>query len=45
LQIWPLLALWLALTPVELIRMRREERGLEARFGEEYRVYRSSTWF
>jgi inner membrane protein len=45
LQVWPLLVFWLALTPIELIRVRREERALEARFGEEYRLYRSGTWF
>jgi protein-S-isoprenylcysteine O-methyltransferase Ste14 len=45
LQIWPILGLWLTLTPIELIRIRREERALEARFGPDYRRYRSSTWF
>ena len=45
LQIWPVLAAWLALTPIELVRVRREERILEARFGEDYRRYRSGTWF
>jgi protein-S-isoprenylcysteine O-methyltransferase Ste14 len=44
LQVWPVLVAWLALTPVELIRARREDRVLEAAFGDEYRRYRSSTW-
>lgn len=63
LQIWPLFALWLALTPIarrqlllpgrsncrrspiELVRIRREERVLRATFGERYEHYRRSTWF
>ena len=44
LQNWPLLGLWLLLTPIELVRIRREERVLEARFGDDYRRYRRSTW-
>jgi len=45
LQNWPFLVLWLTLTPIELVRIRREEHALEAKFGDDYRRYRSSTWF
>lgn len=45
LQFWPVLALWLVTTPVQLIRIRREERVLRAAFGEQYELYRSRTWF
>jgi protein-S-isoprenylcysteine O-methyltransferase Ste14 len=41
-RLW--LGLWLALTPIELLRIRREEHALLDRFGEEYRRYRRSTW-
>jgi protein-S-isoprenylcysteine O-methyltransferase Ste14 len=45
LQIWPILVLWLALTPIQVARIRREERVLRAAFGEQYEHYRSRTWF
>ena len=45
LQIWPVLAVWLALTPIEWVRLRREERALRERFGEAYDRYCASTWF
>lgn len=45
LQIWPLLALGIALIPITWLRMRREERVLGAAFGEEYLRYRERTWF
>jgi protein-S-isoprenylcysteine O-methyltransferase Ste14 len=45
LQVWPVLAVWLALTPIEIVRVRREERALRARFGEAYERYCASTWF
>jgi protein-S-isoprenylcysteine O-methyltransferase Ste14 len=45
LQVWPVLAAWLALTPIELVRARREGRALQARFGEAYERYCASTWF
>jgi len=45
LQIWPILAAWLALTSIELLRARREERVLVAAFGKEYENYRKGTWF
>jgi protein-S-isoprenylcysteine O-methyltransferase Ste14 len=45
LQVWPVLAVWLALTPIELVRARREDRVLADAFGAEYAAYRSHTWF
>ena len=45
LQIWPILAAWLALTPIEVVRARREERVLAEAFGSEYQAYRRQTWF
>ena len=33
------------LVPVQVIRARREARVLEAKFGNDYRKYRQSTWF
>lgn len=40
-------ALWLfvALIPLQIYRARQEEKILEARFGDEYRQYKSRTWF
>lgn len=31
--------------PVQLLRVRREEQVLEAKFGDLYRAYRRKTWF
>ena len=45
LQVWPILAVWLALTPIELVRARREDRVLADAFGPEYAAYRRQTWF
>jgi protein-S-isoprenylcysteine O-methyltransferase Ste14 len=45
LQIWPLLAIGVALIPVTAFRMRREEQVLGAAFGREYERYREQTWF
>ena len=45
LQVWPILAAWLALTPLEVVRARREDRVLADAFGAEYAAYRSKTWF
>jgi protein-S-isoprenylcysteine O-methyltransferase Ste14 len=41
------LALWLfiVLIPLQIYRARQEEKVLEARFGDEYRQYKSRTWF
>ena len=45
LQIWPAFAIGVALVPLTLFRVRREEQVLSAAFGEEYRRYREKTWF
>ena len=45
LQSWPILAAWLALTPIEVLRARREEQLLTEAFGAEYVSYRRRTWF
>ena len=45
LQVWPILCAWLALTPLEVVRARREDRVLADAFGPEYAAYRSRTWF
>jgi protein-S-isoprenylcysteine O-methyltransferase Ste14 len=45
LQNWPVLFAWLALTPIEVVRARREERVLADAFGADYVAYRRSTWF
>ena len=44
LQYWPLFWLWMALTPLQLVRMRRENAALEAAFGQEFARHRSRTW-
>jgi protein-S-isoprenylcysteine O-methyltransferase Ste14 len=44
LQLWPILAVWLALLPIELVRVRREERVLAEAFGPAYEDYRAKTW-
>ena len=41
-------ALWFSLgvlIPIQIVRAKREARVLEEHFGEEYRAYRSQTWF
>jgi protein-S-isoprenylcysteine O-methyltransferase Ste14 len=40
-----LLVLSVLLLPLQIKRARREERVLEAAFGEQYRSYRKRTWF
>jgi protein-S-isoprenylcysteine O-methyltransferase Ste14 len=40
-----LLVLLVAIIPMQVVRARREERVLDARFGEEYRTYKHNTWF
>jgi protein-S-isoprenylcysteine O-methyltransferase Ste14 len=45
LQIWPLLAFGVALIPLTLWRIRREERVLQETFGRQYDEYRERTWF
>jgi protein-S-isoprenylcysteine O-methyltransferase Ste14 len=39
------LALFVVLIPLQIYRARQEGKVLEARFGDEYRQYRSHTWF
>jgi protein-S-isoprenylcysteine O-methyltransferase Ste14 len=45
LQVWPLLFIWLALVPIQFFRIGKEEKVLDAAFGEAYREYRRGTWF
>ena len=40
-----LLLVLLVLIPIQVVRARQEQRVLEERFGEQYRVYKRSTWF
>jgi len=40
--LWFFLAL---LIPIQIVRAKREARVLQEHFGEEYRAYRSQTWF
>jgi protein-S-isoprenylcysteine O-methyltransferase Ste14 len=40
-----LLALFLVLIPVQILRARAEGRTLEGKFGEQYREWRRQTWF
>lgn len=39
------ISLLAVLVPLQMYRAREEEKVLEARFGEEYRQYKASTWF
>lgn len=39
-----LLLILLILIPLQLARIRKERTALEAKFGDEYRQYRKSTW-
>ncbi len=39
------LLLLAVIVPVQLVRIRREERALEAKFGDAYRRYKRRTWF
>lgn len=39
------LLIWVPLIPLQLIRVRKEEQVLEAKFGNEYREYKRRTWF
>lgn len=39
------ISLLAVLVPLQMYRARQEEKVLEARFGEEYRQYKASTWF
>jgi protein-S-isoprenylcysteine O-methyltransferase Ste14 len=44
-QLRAILLFLLVLVPVQLVRMRREAKALEEKFGDEYREYRKETWF
>lgn len=39
------LLILLVLIPLQVVRARAEARVLEARFGDQYRQYKSQTWF
>jgi protein-S-isoprenylcysteine O-methyltransferase Ste14 len=46
LENWVLLAILVAvLTPLQIIRARKEEAVLHQAFGEEYERYKAGTWF
>ncbi len=42
---WLLLIAFVILIPLQVIRVRKEEQVLEAKFGEAYRDYKRKTWF
>lgn len=39
------LLIFVVLIPVQLLRVRKEEQTLEAKFGDAYREYKRRTWF
>jgi len=39
------LLVFLAIVPLQFFRARAESRVLEVHFGDEYRLYKSGTWF
>jgi protein-S-isoprenylcysteine O-methyltransferase Ste14 len=45
LQVWWLVVAWLVLTPIQVLRVRREEKVLAEAFGPEYEAWRAKTWF
>lgn len=45
LQGWGALIIWAIVLFIQVARIRREEQVLAKAFGEEYTVYRSTTWF
>ncbi len=45
LQVWWIVLLAVLLEPITIVRAVREERVLQAAFGEEYTRYRERTWF
>ena len=40
-----LFLIFVVLIPMQLLRVRKEEQVLEAKFGEAYREYKRKTWF
>jgi protein-S-isoprenylcysteine O-methyltransferase Ste14 len=40
-----LLIIWVALILIQMRRMKKEEKLLEEKFGDEYRNYKKNTWF
>jgi protein-S-isoprenylcysteine O-methyltransferase Ste14 len=42
---WPALALFLVLYSYQIARVKKEARVLEQAFGEQYRRYKTRTWF
>jgi protein-S-isoprenylcysteine O-methyltransferase Ste14 len=42
---WPGLIIWVIVILIQIARLKREERVLSETFGDEYKVYRSQTWF
>jgi protein-S-isoprenylcysteine O-methyltransferase Ste14 len=44
-SVWGPLVVALVIVPLQIIRVRREERVLAGAFGEEYARYKSRTWF
>lgn len=39
------LLIWVVLIPIQLVRVRKEEQVLEAKFGDAYREYKRKSWF
>jgi len=39
------LLVFAVIIPVQILRMRREDKVLEEKFGDEYRRYRQNAWF
>jgi protein-S-isoprenylcysteine O-methyltransferase Ste14 len=42
---WQALIIWVVVIPIQVVRLKREERVLAEAFGAEYAAYRSRTWF
>lgn len=40
-----LLLLFVVLIPLQIVRMRKEEKVLAEKFGEDYQRYKAKTWF